>query len=151
MPFDVALLIIRLLAAAALYGFLGILLVLLWRDSRTSSSRIEEEPLPGGQLVVIECGDVLLKPGQSYPLRRLNILGRGPASTIVLPDTFASIEHAHVVLRAGCWWLEDRHSLNGTTVNAMPVQEAIVLSTGDVIGIGSVRLRVDLDPAQPKG
>lgn len=148
MSFDLALFILRLLAAAILYAFLGVLLLMLWRDTAPAPSRAGDDLLPAGRLVVVEGGQTLLEIGKEYPLRRLNTLGRAPTCTIVLPDNFASVEHAHIIHRDGCWWLEDRHSRNGTAVNDVPISEAIVLSAGDVIGIGSIRLRVEFDQDQ---
>jgi pSer/pThr/pTyr-binding forkhead associated (FHA) protein len=59
-------------------------------------------------------------------------------------DTFASSEHALVAMRDGQWWLEDRQSRNGTTINEIPINQAVVIADGDIIGIGTVRYRVNL-------
>ena len=145
MSADVILLVVRVGIAAALYVFLGCLLVMLWRDISAASQPVQESLIPRGRLEVIECGQTPLETGQIYFLKRLTTLGRSPTSTIVLPDGFASLDHAHILLRDNRWWLEDRDSRNGTLVNHIPVKEPIVLSTGDVITIGSITLRVDLD------
>jgi hypothetical protein len=142
---DVLLLIVRICIACALYAFLGALFYMLWRDVTAASRPARDHLVPEGKLEVIECGDTPLELGQSYLLKRMTTLGRAPTSTIMLPDSFASLEHARIVLRGDRWWLEDRDSRNGTLVNHIPVKEPIVLSTGDVIGIGSITLRVDLD------
>jgi FHA domain len=144
MSADVVLLIVRVAIALALYVFLGSLLYLLWRDVSAASLRPQEPAIPEGRLQVIACGDAPMEIGQTFPLRRLTRLGRSTSCTVVLPDSFASLEHAHIVLRDDRWWLEDRDSRNGTQVNHMPVTEPIVLSTGDAITIGSITLRVEL-------
>ncbi len=145
MSADVILLLVRVGIAAALYVFLGCLLLMLWRDISAASQPTQENQIPSGILEVIECGQTPLEAGQTYSLKRLTTLGRSPTSTIVLPDSFASLDHAHILLRDNRWWLEDRDSRNGTLVNHIPMKEPIVLSTGDVITIGSITLRVDLD------
>jgi pSer/pThr/pTyr-binding forkhead associated (FHA) protein len=45
--------------------------------------------------------------------------------------------------RNGQWWLEDRDSRNGTLLNDMPVDTPLIVSHGDVIGIGQVQLRFE--------
>jgi len=78
-------------------------------------------------------------------LRPLTSLGRAPTNTIVLDDTFCSHQHARVLRRDGQWWLEDQNSSNGTRLNGEPISEPVVLSSGDVIGIGQLELRVELE------
>jgi hypothetical protein len=145
MSADVIVLVVRVGIAIALYVFLGSLLFMLWRDVSAANLAPRRDHVPEGKLEVIDCGDIPLRVGQQYLLKRLTTLGRAPTSTIVLPDTFASLEHAIILLREDRWWLEDRDSRNGTLVNHIPVKEPIVLSTGDVVTIGSINLRVDLD------
>ncbi|HEC24042.1 MAG TPA: FHA domain-containing protein [Chloroflexi bacterium] len=140
MSLDVVLLITRIAIALALYAFLGVLLALLWVDIRAASEYSGEKPYPQARLIVIDCEEVPLEPGQEYILEPLTTLGRGPTNTIILPDSFASTVHAHIILQKGQWWLEDRESRNGTTINGVPVTEPVVLSGGDVIGIGRVKL-----------
>jgi len=144
MSLDVLLLIVRIAVAIALYVFLGALFTMLWRDAAAAGQPLRSSPIPEGRLEVIEAGETPLELGQSYLLKRLTTLGRAPTSTIILPDGFASLDHARIILRGDRWWLEDSDSRNGTLVNHIPVKEPIVLSTGDVITVGSVTLRVDL-------
>jgi pSer/pThr/pTyr-binding forkhead associated (FHA) protein len=62
-----------------------------------------------------------------------------------LQDNFASVFHAQIVYRSGQWWIEDRRSHNGTSLNDVPIDEAVVLSSGDIIRIGCTKLLVDLE------
>ena len=144
MSLDVALLLIRAAVALALYVFLAAILYIIWQDVAATGRKIQESRRPAGKLIVVECGDVPLSIGDQYLLRLLTTLGRGLTSTVVIPDSFASTDHARVILRGSQWWLEDQHSRNGTLVNNMPVTEPVVLSSGDIIGIGSVKLRIEL-------
>jgi pSer/pThr/pTyr-binding forkhead associated (FHA) protein len=50
-----------------------------------------------------------------------------------------------LTLRSGQWWLEDRGSSNGTRLNGYRVEEPIVLSAGDIIGIGQLELKLELE------
>ena len=79
-----------------------------------------------------------------FPLLPLTSLGRSPRILSCWTIRFAA-RHALVTRRGGQWWLEDRNSSNGTLLNDEPVREPVVVSTGDVIGIGGILLKVELE------
>jgi hypothetical protein len=145
---DIVIFLLRLALAAILYAFLGIVFIIIWRDLRAVSRRAEEvatgEHL--GCLVVVAAGETPLLPGQRLPLAPLTSLGRALTNTVVVPDAFASAEHALLTWRAGRWWLEDLGSKNGTLLNEVPIPAdgPIVVGPGDVIGIGRVRLKLEV-------
>jgi pSer/pThr/pTyr-binding forkhead associated (FHA) protein len=62
-------------------------------------------------------------------------IGRHPSRDLPLDDDRASRLHARISYRAERWHIEDCGSLNGTTVNSQPVQQA-VLEPGDLIRVG---------------
>ncbi len=118
---------------------------MLWRDFRTAADRATEQTRARGRLLVVQAdGDVQMERGD-FPLFPLTTIGRAPTNSVVIPDSFASSEHASLTLRGGQWWLEDQDSANGTALNRRPVAEPVVVSTGDVIHVGRVLLRVELD------
>ncbi len=143
---DAVLLALRLVAGGLLLAFLGAVFLMLWRDFRAATVAAGEPSRRRGRLVVVgaEPGFATCV-GTSFALLPLTALGRAPTNTIVLDDTFCSQEHALVTHRDGQWWLEDRDSSNGTRLNGEPVREPVVLSSGDVIGVGRLELRVELD------
>jgi hypothetical protein len=147
---DLLLLFLRLLLATALYLFLGTLLLLLWRDLRRPAEEAPAVPRRYGRLVVVavdgeeEEGDEACQVGTTFPLRPVTSLGRAAINAVIIPDAYASAEHALLVQRGGQWWLEDRGSRNGTTLNAVLINGPTVVSAGDVIGIGRVQLKLDL-------
>lgn len=141
---DAVLLALRILAGGLLLAFLGAVFIMLWRDFRAATAAAGEPGRRRGRLVVVGAG-AATRLGASYALLPLTTLGRAPTNTIVLDDTFCSQEHALVTRRDGQWWLEDRGSSNGTRLNGEPVREPVVLSSGDVIGVGRLELRVELD------
>jgi hypothetical protein len=137
---------LRIIVGLLLVGFLSAVFVVLWRDYRAAAGAVSQGARRLGRLVVIHSEDNGVAPvGTVYPLLPLTSLGRGPANTIVLPDSFCSQEHAVVSWRSGQWWLEDRRSSNGTQLNGDPVEEPVVVSSGDVIGVGRVQLKLELD------
>ncbi len=148
MSLPLLLLLLRIAAAALLYLFLLGVIVVIWRDWR-ATERIaaltrRERAQPLGHLVVVEGGDSGLLPGHAWPLEITTSLGRAPTNTVVIEDPFASSEHALIYRRDGRWWLEDLGSKNGTLLNGELLPAPTIVVTGDEVGIGSVRLRVEL-------
>ncbi|NDJ79159.1 MAG: FHA domain-containing protein [Chloroflexi bacterium] len=148
MSTEIVLLVLRLVAGVLLVVLMGAVFLVVWRDYRTAAVIAESTRRQGGRLVVVKAADadvdLGVAVGASFPLQPLTSLGRAPANTVVLADTFCSQEHALVTRRGGQWWLEDRDSSNGTLLNGEPVYEPVVLSSGDEIGVGRVCFRVEL-------
>ncbi len=145
MSTDVVLFILRLIAGAVLMAVLAVLFIVMWRDYKSAVIQVESSRRTFGRLVTIQEIDGLQMAGQIYPLLPLTSLGRSPTNTITIEDDFASGEHALVAYRGGQWWLEDRQSRNGTMINDIPVKQPIIITDGDVIGVGSCRFRLELE------
>ncbi len=142
---DILLLVLRLLLAALLYTFLGAVLLMLWRDLRQAAVE-RQVARPGGRLVVLDGSgeaDGGLVDGTAFSLQPVTSIGRSPTNTVVIPDTYASSQHALLTWREGQWWLEDRNSRNGTRLNGRRVEEPTLVSAGDVIGVGRTRLKLE--------
>ena len=141
---EVFLLVLRILLIGLLYAFLGLIVVLLWRDLRQAPQRESASARARpAQLAMVET-DEGAAPGALYPLKPFTSVGRAPGNTIEINDTYCSAEHALVVWRNNQWWIEDRGSRNGTLLNDVSVDTPVVLSSGDVIRIGRVRLRFEM-------
>lgn len=69
------------------------------------------------------------------------VLGRDPASDLVLPSRLASRRHAQLVEADGTCMLIELGSDSGTYVNHERLRMQHVLRTGDVFDIGDLRLR----------
>jgi pSer/pThr/pTyr-binding forkhead associated (FHA) protein len=141
---DVLLLVLRILLAVLLYAFLAAVLFALWRDLRQTAAS-SEAARPGGRLVVLDAPDETLAVGTAFTLRPVTSIGRSPMNTIPIPDSFASGQHALLTWREGQWWLQDRDSRNGTSLNDARMLSPTVVSAGDVIGVGRTRLKLELD------
>jgi hypothetical protein len=140
---DILIFAVRLLLTALLYLFLVAVFVVLWRDLRTATETPAVLQERKAQLVMLSACDGLLADSV-LALQPFTTLGRGAANTIVVPDTFASAEHALISWRSGQWWLEDLGSRNGTRLNDEAVTAPTILSAGDVISIGQVKLKFQI-------
>ena len=94
---------------------------------------------PSPQLVVIGGVD----RGRSMLLRQGdNVLGRSRVADFVLGDRSVSPQHACVHVDIHGIGIVDLGSATGTTVNGRAVTGDTPISSGDVIAVGSVRLRL---------
>jgi len=55
--------------------------------------------------------------GELFTLGSQTVVGKDPACTLVLQDSFMSSRHAEIKIEAGSWILKDMGSTNGTYVN----------------------------------
>jgi hypothetical protein len=138
--------VLRVISGLLLLGLLGVILLYLWRDYQRVATQVEAQRRTYGSLVAMrEVDGQFLKTGEIHPLLPITSLGRSPTNSVRIDDSFASSEHAIVVLRSGQWWLEDRQSRNGTLLNDVPVTQPMVITHGDIIGIGNLKLRLELE------
>lgn len=136
---------LRIGLAVLLYGFLAALFWMVWQDLRASARLSQARAQRLGRLVVLDSTAPDVAAGASFPLLPVSSLGRAPTNTAPLPDETASLEHALLHLRDGQWWLEDLDSRNGTRLNGAPLEQPTPIRPGDVIGIGQVKLKIELE------
>lgn len=136
--------LLRLAGAVLLLVFLGLLFWYLLQDLRATRATSDEQTGFLGLLRVLDNTMAVPPVDALYELAPITTIGRNHRNTIVLDDTYVSGEHALLSWRDSQWWLEDMGSRNGTYLNDIAITDPIVLSTGDVITIGSVRFKLDL-------
>jgi pSer/pThr/pTyr-binding forkhead associated (FHA) protein len=69
-------------------------------------------------------------------------IGRLPDSDLPVDDALASRRHAEIRPEPDGYRVVDVGSLNGTTVNALPTKDHLLVD-GDVIGVGAVAIRFE--------
>ncbi len=132
---NVVLLALRLAMIVALVAFLVVLLWVLWQELRLQT--------PQAWLVLLD------KEGterRRFSLATLTWIGRDPACWVHVDDEFTSSRHALIFWDANSrrWWIEDNLSRNGTYLNGSSTARA-PLASGDVVQVGNVRLRFELE------
>lgn len=130
------LLIFRALLAILLYGFLTVVMVIIWRESTHNTKKSEVSP-EAAALIEID----VTKATRRYELRPVTALGRSQDNHVVIDDPFASTHHAIIIWRDQRWWIEDLESHNGTQLNGHPLTAPELLSSGDRIQIGETELQ----------
>ncbi len=135
----IILLTLRVLAAGALFLFLGWAFRLLWLDLKAQAG-----PIAAGipELMLIP----LVHPDhESYiPASAEVMIGRDPACDLHIIDQTISGQHARLVYRLSQWWVEDLQSTNGTFLNQAAVSHPIVLTSGDELRFGQVSYQVSI-------
>jgi hypothetical protein len=87
---------------------------------------------------IVEGGE---RAGTVYALNRdVTTLGRADGNDIVLPDVYASREHAEVRWDGMSYVLHDLGSKNGTFLNGNRIVEPTLLSNGDRVFLGDLTL-----------
>lgn len=135
-------LVLRILLAAALYLFLGLILWMLWQDLKRAGFQAARPKVPALRLE--------LQRGNADPIFRTFtqpevLVGRDPVCELRLEDEAVSARHAKLSYHHGQWWIEDLHSHNGTSLNQIKLITATVLTNGDEIQCGAATLRVSLN------
>jgi hypothetical protein len=74
--------------------------------------------------------------GHRHGLTARCIVGRSPASDIVISDRFASGEHARLAWTSGAWELRDLGSKNGTFLNGRRIDKPEFVAAGARLGFG---------------
>lgn len=146
MSLEITLFLLRIVSASLLLMFMLAIFVTLLREYQSTIRQMQANRRRHGQIITLqEIDGTYVILGETYPLLHLTSIGRSATNTIVVNDSFASNEHAQIVLRDGRWWLEDRHSRNGTTLNEIPVIQPVIMTDGDIIGIGNKRFKIELE------
>lgn len=141
----VLLFVLRLLSALLLLAFLGGIGWIIYQDMRVAETTMSDRQRRYGNLRVVSSRGETPALDTLFPLLPVTSMGRSPNNLIVLPDNYASGEHALLTLRGQQWWLEDLGSRNGTRLNNLPVAGATVVSAGDIIMIGNTHLKIELN------
>ncbi len=136
----ILLLVLRVLMAALLYGFLGLAIYTLLRDIRQQGDLLASRQPPALTLTSLAAG----KTTSLRFTRPEVILGREPACDYPLDDQTVSSQHARLSYHHQQWWLEDLASKNGTYLNDEHVTAPVVITSGDELRLGHLGVKVDI-------
>ncbi len=118
-----------------------------WQD--TDTAELESVPL-SSQLNIQSSAFVICNgemAGKTFLVDRpLLTIGRGFESDIVINDTSISRLHAQIVRQVNGDYVQDLASRNGTKVNDELLKAPRLLSQGDIICLGNIRLEYMLVP-----
>ena len=130
MPLETAYQLLQTLAFIILYGFLIVVLWIIWQDIKSTRELIDLSQ--SAKSILLDTNNNL-----SHNVSSFTSIGRSSSNTIILYDTTVSMTHALITRRDATWWLEDLKSRNHTYLNSQQVEGPTVISSGDLITIGS--------------
>ena len=132
----IVVLTLRMLLAAILYGFLFWAVLMIWRDLKSRKESVHDEEHLSIQI------SINLSDGQKEKLFPDGVvgIGRDPDSDIFIDEPTISWNHARIEFLQGHWWFEDLDSTNGSFVNELPVTTPQIITEGDVIQCGNVKM-----------
>ena len=70
------------------------------------------------------------------------VIGRSPACTLVVDDSYASSQHARLYLAGGSWHVEDMNSTNGVFVDGERISSPRPVGLGSQIRIAQTTLEL---------
>jgi hypothetical protein len=129
-------LVLRLSLLGCLLTFFGIVGRAIWQEWRGSQAALKAESHPA--LILLQPPD-----GRSLRFQALEVVvGRNQSCDLVIPDPTLSGRHARFSYHHQQWWLEDLGTTNGTFLNGQMLTTPVVITAGDTVLCGRVRLDV---------
>ena len=124
--------------------------VVVLAPAAESAPPVEEAPVPAQPaLIAPPAGGLMLRLETERGTRSTfevtksgATIGRGPESTIQLPDLSVSRKHAKITYKQGAYWLSDLGSMGGTWIDGTKLAAPRRVATGQTIDIGLCRLTV---------
>lgn len=141
---DLLILALRLVLVGLLYLFLFAVLRLAIGGLRAPAATSGPQAARALKLrlQVVEPGESELSSGQILEIADGTTLGRDQRADMALGDTSISGTHAQLSHVGRHWAVTDLGSTNGTRVNEGLIKGRTSLAEGDVLALGTVRLRV---------
>lgn len=132
---------LRILAAIALYSFLGWALYLLWRSLRQDALEISSRQVTPLDLLIDS-------PEEENILLHFTttdvVIGRDVDCECKLIHGTVSARHARLTFHHNQWWIDDLQSTNGTKLNGELLQTPTIVVNGDTIKCGEITLTIIL-------
>ena len=136
----VLVLVIRILLAVGLLGFLGYAFYYLWQDLKLATHLATTLKIP---VLVISRLDDIDSNGSTFTKAEV-LLGRDPACDFPIYNDTVSARHTRLSYHHNQWWVEDLASTNGTFLNDDQVSTPTVIMANDMLRCGAVDLVMNI-------
>jgi len=132
------LLSLRLGLAIILFLFLYWAVRIIWKDFAKTAWGDESDTIPTISLG-LEAEDTNIRTFATPEIT----LGRATTCDLQIPDETVSSLHAKLFYSHHQWWVEDCGSSNGSFLNEVLVSTATVLTQGDQLRLGKIRIYIE--------
>lgn len=137
-------LVIRILIAIFIYGFLALTIWSLWQT--TFPSKIKQKEIPAG-VVLTNIGN---NESLSFSSHEIYI-GRDENANFMIMDEAASNMHARIYRKDDQWWIEDLNSTNGTFLNQDKLVSPELIASEDTIQCGETLIKFAIGSEKSEG
>jgi len=132
------LLSLRFGLAIILFLFLFWAIRIIWKDFIKTAQSESLQSIPPITLSV----EMDEPAPQTFTIPEIR-LGRGPACDLQIADDTVSSIHARLFYGNNQWWIEDSGSSNGTFLNDELITTAAVLTKGDQLRFGKIKIDIE--------
>lgn len=133
--------ILRLILILLSYAFVGWVGYAIYNDLRGGHRKGAQKGVPP---ITLEA-----QLDQQTVVRRYKkpevILGRDPACDFPLDDERISLRHCKLFFNHNQWWAEDLASTNGTYLNDVLIESAVILTDRDELRLGQINLSININ------
>jgi len=137
----VLVLLLRILLALALYGFLGWALYTIWRELKFETERSSSKNIPPLHIILYNADQ---ETEHNFTGSEV-LIGRSPTCNFSVQNETVSNQHARLNYNQSQWWIEDLNSTNGTFLNNERLEVPTVIMSGDEIRCGQVVFVVHIE------
>ena len=132
--------ILRIILAASLFLFIGIMFITIWRQLKTQIKILSPEINNVLRLIPVENEQI-----DTFEIKQAEVIvGRDPNNKIYIPDETISAQHCRIYISDQQWWINDLNSTNGTYLNDEIIDRPCVLTDGDMIMFGQVKFSIQI-------
>lgn len=129
---------LRFTLAILLFLFLFWAIRILWKDLTNTAKLESQKTIP--QILLSVIGENPF--AKTFSLEEITI-GRDSVCELQIPDPTVSSKHARIFFSHDQWWVEDFGSSNGSYLNGILVSTAAVLTIGDQLRLGKIKINVE--------
>ena len=134
---------LRFTLAFLLFLFLFWSIRIIWKEFSNTAQVESQKTIPQILLSVIAEKPI----SKTFSVEEITI-GRDPVCDLQIPDQTVSSKHVRIFFSHEQWWVEDLGSSNGSYLNEILVSTAAVLTIGDQLRLGKIKINVEF-PDQP--
>ena len=135
--------LLRLAFLALIALFFMLVLRFLGREIEKNS---DDSTGKEAYLVVLEAGDLPeIHKGHRFSLSDTATIGRNSDNSVILENSTVSKFHAVIQKKKDLYYISDAGSKNGTILNENLIEKETPLKSGDVVQIGEICLRFEME------